>query len=204
MLLAGVVACTEVPFKVPQPEGVKSLSAIPAKLHGTYQIEKNGTPSGKMVVEANGYRIENDEYDQAPEVFLLSDSVVIKNYKGYYFINVRNNSGSNHLTAIIIRASTARLLDRRKKEPSAPPNPGPEICINIFSGATISSPESSLRPTGSSLRDLLPRPEADIAREITTKAIIGNSFQGLWQEERCALKIKETEASEANIQITVE
>jgi hypothetical protein len=92
MLLAGVVACTEISFKEPQPEGVKSLSAIPAKLHGTYQIEKNGTPSGKMVVEANGYRIEKDEYDQAPEVFLLSDSVVIKNYKGYYFINVRNNS----------------------------------------------------------------------------------------------------------------
>jgi hypothetical protein len=56
-------------FKEPQPEGVKSLSAIPAKLHGTYQIEKNGTPSGNMVVEANGYRIEKDEYDQAPEVF---------------------------------------------------------------------------------------------------------------------------------------
>jgi len=69
MLLAGVAACTEIPFKLPQPEGVESLSAIPAKLHGTYQIEKNGTPSGKMVVEANGYRIEKDEYHQAPEVF---------------------------------------------------------------------------------------------------------------------------------------
>jgi hypothetical protein len=139
-----------------------------------------------------------------PRKFFAERQCGDKKLQGLLLINVRNNSGSNHLTAIIIRASTARLRDRRKKEPSAPPNSSPEISINIFSGATISSPESSLRPTGSSLRDLLPRPEADIAREITAKAIIGNSFQGLWQEERCALKIEEAEASEVNIQITVE
>lgn len=45
-----------------------------------------------MVVFAKGYRIIKDDPDSEPEEYLLSDSLVLKYYKGYYFINFRDES----------------------------------------------------------------------------------------------------------------
>jgi hypothetical protein len=91
LLLLGA-SCSEISFKEPQPHGIKSLSKIPERLHGSYQIEQNGGSSGVMEVFAKGYRIIKADPNDEPEEYLLSDSLVLKYYKGYYFVNVRDES----------------------------------------------------------------------------------------------------------------
>ncbi len=85
------VACTEVTFKEPQPVGVKHLTTIPRKLRGTYQGEDKA--SSKIIVEAHSYRIEKEDEPESFEEYVLSDSLVIKHYRGYYFVNMRNEAG---------------------------------------------------------------------------------------------------------------
>jgi hypothetical protein len=78
-----LASCSEISYKEPQPTGVKMLSQIPAKLQGNYRIEENGE-ADTLVVMATGYRIGQDDVAQ------LSDSLVLKYYKGYYFFNIRD------------------------------------------------------------------------------------------------------------------
>jgi len=78
-----LASCSEISYKEPQPTGVKMLSQIPAKLQGNYRIEENGE-ADTLVVLATGYRIGKDDVAQ------LSDSLVLKYYKGYYFFNIRD------------------------------------------------------------------------------------------------------------------
>jgi hypothetical protein len=87
-----MAACTEVSFKEPQPQGVKSLKAVPKKLQGTYLPEQDGLSPGKIVIYANGYRVEKMDASDPAEVYPLSDSLVLKYYKGYYFVSLRDES----------------------------------------------------------------------------------------------------------------
>lgn len=83
-------SCTEISYKEPQPKGVQSLQTIPKKLRGSYQLTENGILLDDIVVVVeNGYRLEPREKTQKVEEFLLSDSLVIKYYRGYYFVNSR-------------------------------------------------------------------------------------------------------------------
>lgn len=45
-----------------------------------------------MEVFAEGYRIIKDDPDSTPEEYILSDSLVVKYYKHYYFVNIRDQS----------------------------------------------------------------------------------------------------------------
>ncbi|GIV36950.1 MAG: hypothetical protein KatS3mg032_1329 [Cyclobacteriaceae bacterium] len=87
-----MTACTEVSFKEPQPQGVKSLKAVPQKLQGTFMPEQDGLLAGKIVIYANGYRVEKSDASEPAEVYPLSDSLVLKYYKGYYFVSLRDES----------------------------------------------------------------------------------------------------------------
>jgi hypothetical protein len=91
-LLLAVLAtsCLEISYKEPQPKGVKSLTKIPKKLQGNYQLTENEVLLDDIVVVfENGYRLEPKDKNEKVEEFLLSDSLVMKYYKGYYFINSR-------------------------------------------------------------------------------------------------------------------
>jgi hypothetical protein len=93
------IGCKEVSFKDPQPKGKKSLAAIPKNLQGKYLvITDEGTPSkDTIVITAKGYRFgyfdpeeraaKNDEYEEG----VLSDSMILKSYKGYYFLSMNEN-----------------------------------------------------------------------------------------------------------------
>jgi len=84
-------SCTEISYKEPQPKGVAALKKIPVKLHGRYQLSENGMLlDDKLVVFENGYRIEPKDSTEKTDEFLLSDSLVLKHYKGYYFLNIRS------------------------------------------------------------------------------------------------------------------
>jgi hypothetical protein len=91
--------CKEVTFKVPQPKDKKPLASVPKSLQGKYLVEtEDGSPAkDTIIITARGYRFgyfdpgeranKNDEYEQG----VLSDSMVLKAYKGYYFLNLNEN-----------------------------------------------------------------------------------------------------------------
>jgi hypothetical protein len=94
-----LLGCKEVSFKDPQPNGKKSLASIPRNLQGKYLVlTEEGTPSkDTVVITAKGYRFgyfdpeeraaKNDEYEEG----VLSDSMILKSYKGYYFLNLNED-----------------------------------------------------------------------------------------------------------------
>lgn len=86
-LLIFLVGCKEISFREPQPKGKKSLGEMPKKLQGTYLMSAVGESSqDTLFVKKNGYRIASDKKES-----LLGDSLVLKQYKGYYFININEN-----------------------------------------------------------------------------------------------------------------
>lgn len=95
-LLLVVFACKEVSFENPQPEGRKALASVPRALQGKYlALTDEGKPSkDTVIITAHGYRFgyfdvaersgKNDRYEEG----VLSDTLVLKSYKGYYFLNL--------------------------------------------------------------------------------------------------------------------
>ena len=82
-----LVGCKEISFQEPQPKDRKSLKEIPKKLHGTYLLTAVGDNSEDTVfIKSKGYRIASDKKES-----VLGDSLVLKQYKGYYFINVNED-----------------------------------------------------------------------------------------------------------------
>jgi hypothetical protein len=84
------LACKEVSFKEP---------SVPKPLQGKYLVlTEDGSPSkDTIVITPKGYRFgyfdpeeraaKNDEY----EVGVLSDSMVLKSFKGYYFLSLNED-----------------------------------------------------------------------------------------------------------------
>lgn len=101
ILICAVIfsGCKEVTFPVPQPKDKKELAAVPKNLQGKYLVmTEDGNPSkDTIVITGRGYRFgyfdpeeraaKNDEYEQG----VLSDSMVLKVYKGYYFLSLNEN-----------------------------------------------------------------------------------------------------------------
>jgi hypothetical protein len=88
-----LIACTEVSFKNPQPEGVKKLTAIPAELVGKYVPLDSAESTDTLVISKTGYEIKSTSEKSETELErgFMSDSLVLKFYKGYYFVNKREN-----------------------------------------------------------------------------------------------------------------
>lgn len=94
VLLAGVIAfaCTEISYKEPQPKGEKSLLEVPSRLHGQYVWQGD-----TITFFAQGFRAK--EKDKKEDMLLLSDSIVLRKYKSYYFVSYR--SGQEWLLRIL-------------------------------------------------------------------------------------------------------
>lgn len=94
-----LLSCKEVTFETPQPKGKKALASIPRNLQGKYlTLTDEGEPSkDTIIITSKGYRFgyfdiadrahQNDEYEQG----ILSDSMVLKSYKGYYFLSLNEH-----------------------------------------------------------------------------------------------------------------
>ena len=99
LMLFLFASCKEVSFREPQPLGRRALSTVPKKLQGKYlPYQENGELSkDTIVVTRNGYRF--GYYDEVPaanhradyEEGVLSDSLILKSYRGYYFLNLYEN-----------------------------------------------------------------------------------------------------------------
>lgn len=86
LVFLAAFACKEISYREPQPKGKKALTKVPSKLQGRYVLppENNTTPPDTVIINDTGYIITGE----SPEKAGLSDSVILKHYKGYYFLNV--------------------------------------------------------------------------------------------------------------------
>lgn len=89
-----ITGCKEITFREPQPKGKKALKANPKKIQGKYlAVEDDGEISkDTIVITENGYHVNYYEtfaklVSGSLDQGTLGDSLVIKKYKGYYFLN---------------------------------------------------------------------------------------------------------------------
>lgn len=85
-----IIACTEITFKEPQPSGIKSLTEFPRSLHGNYIVPQDSGAEkfDTVYIESSRYRINTPSKDgEWLNRGVLSDSLVLKHYKGFYFLN---------------------------------------------------------------------------------------------------------------------
>jgi hypothetical protein len=81
LLAIAFTTCTEISYKEPQPKGIKSLTSVPEKLHGTYLMDND-----TITFFDKGFRAMDNKKE---DVLYLSDSITLKKYKNYYFVSYR-------------------------------------------------------------------------------------------------------------------
>lgn len=103
-------SCKEVSFKEPQPAGVTALQSIPKNLQGRYQAgDKNDTlDTDTLIIESWGYHFKDKDDKDWLGRGTLSDSLVIKFYQDYYFINFRSG---NQWVLRLVRQKPSGSLD---------------------------------------------------------------------------------------------
>lgn len=85
-------SCKEVSFREPQPAGVASLKEIPALLQGKYQPRDLGNDEKQdtLIIESWGYHFRDKGDKDWLGRGVLSDSLVVKFYQDYYFVNFKS------------------------------------------------------------------------------------------------------------------
>lgn len=85
-----VISCKEVSFREPQPLGVQALQEVPKALQGHYVgTNDQGKDTDTLVVESWGYHFRDTNDKDWLGKGVLSDSLVVKFYQNYYFVNFR-------------------------------------------------------------------------------------------------------------------
>jgi hypothetical protein len=108
--------CKEVSFREPQPKGKKALATVPKNLRGKYLTltEEGALSKDTVIITEHGYRFgyfdpaersgKNDNYEEG----VLGDSLVLKFYKGYYFLSL--NEDPEWLLRVIHQERNGDLL----------------------------------------------------------------------------------------------
>lgn len=98
VVFIALLSCKEVSFREPQPASRQNLIKVPSELQGNYLPVMADGELGKdtLIIHDKGYRF--GYYDpkervpsRQPDEGLLSDSLVLKKYKGYYFASFRDD-----------------------------------------------------------------------------------------------------------------
>jgi hypothetical protein len=86
-----LASCREVSFPVTQPAGVAALQEVPPALRGAYvtKDDQTGERSDTLLIESWGYHFKDARDKDWLGRGTLSDSLVVKFYKDYYFVNFR-------------------------------------------------------------------------------------------------------------------
>ncbi len=84
-------SCKEVSFREPQPAGVPILKELPIGLQGRYTTPDEGSDekTDTLIVESWGYHFKDKNDKDWLGRGILSDSLVVKFYENYYFINFK-------------------------------------------------------------------------------------------------------------------
>jgi hypothetical protein len=88
---AMLYSCKEVSFREPQPAGVSALKEVPKALQGQYiGIDDQGKDTDTLIIDAVGYHFKDSNDNDWLGRGTISDSLVIKSYENYYFVNFRS------------------------------------------------------------------------------------------------------------------
>lgn len=103
-------SCKEVTFQEAQPAGVAALRELPPALTGVYQTydRQSGETGDTLIVDSWGYRFKNQEDQEWLGRGALSDSLVVKFYQNYYFVNFRDG---DQWILRLIRQKTPGVLE---------------------------------------------------------------------------------------------
>ena len=87
-------SCKEVSFREPQPAGVQALKEVPPALQGIYYTydQATGEKADTLIVESWGYHFKDKDEKDWLGRGTLSDSLVVKFYENYYFVNFKSNN----------------------------------------------------------------------------------------------------------------
>jgi hypothetical protein len=84
-------SCKEVSFPVAQPRGVQALTEVPVALRGSYLAGDSAEDKkDTLFIEQWGYHFKDSREKDWLGKGVISDSLVIKHHKNYYFINFRS------------------------------------------------------------------------------------------------------------------
>jgi len=89
-------SCKEISFREPQPKGRRALTSVPVKLQGKYlPFQETGDPSkDTIIITPTGYRfgyfgeVPPSKHTESYESGFLSDTLVMKSFRGYYFLSI--------------------------------------------------------------------------------------------------------------------
>ncbi|MBE9481371.1 MAG: hypothetical protein IMY69_06720 [Bacteroidetes bacterium] len=119
-LIVFISSCVEVKFEQPQPAGIKAEKIFPVDLQGTYIDENNDT----LIINDVTYRFGNGKtiFGGGGE---LSENLILKKYKKYYFLSEKNDSlwniivvklkNKNDLKVFIIDCENKEKIEELKK-----------------------------------------------------------------------------------------
>jgi hypothetical protein len=84
-------SCKEVSFTTAQPAGVPALKEVPETLRGRFQPIEISKEDNKdtLIIESWGYHFKDSNEKDWLGRGVLSDSLVVKFYEDYYFVNFR-------------------------------------------------------------------------------------------------------------------
>jgi len=87
-------SCKEVTFREAQPMGITALKEIPPALQGVYQTydKQTGETGDTLIIESWGYHFKDKEDKDWLGKGRLSDSLVVKFYENYYFVNFKEEN----------------------------------------------------------------------------------------------------------------
>src|SRR5689334_10205770 len=84
-----IASCTEIAFPVAQPKRVAALKEIPQALHGRYGPPTFESDSVTLIIDSKGYYFDPSNEKSWLDKGMISDSLVVKFYRDYYFFNFR-------------------------------------------------------------------------------------------------------------------
>jgi hypothetical protein len=84
-------SCKEVTYREPQPAGIPNIKEVPESLRGMYQTLNlaNGDFSDTLIIESWGYHMKDKNDKDWLGRGTISDTMVVKFYKDYYFVNFK-------------------------------------------------------------------------------------------------------------------
>jgi hypothetical protein len=89
-----LTSCTEVTFPEPQPKGIQALMQVPPSIRGHYiPVVPSDEKADTLIIDHWGYHFKDSNDKDWLGRGVLSDSLVIKFYKEYYFVNFRMENG---------------------------------------------------------------------------------------------------------------
>ncbi len=102
-------SCHEVTFRQPQPVGVSALKEIPPSLRGHYVGEtREGETTDTLIITSTGYNITDSAGRDWLGRGVISDSLVIKYYANYYFVNFRSG---DHWVLRLVRQKPSGAIE---------------------------------------------------------------------------------------------